>query len=140
MHFEQFIHQPAEDLANIDFNGLRHELDEARKTIRALQRAASKAQAQYDEIRRAYTLTVANLVQTTSRCSALEQEREQRRRRGAEHVASATFSIGTLTLNAAELAAIRKAMARIHHPDAGGDVERMKAWNTLLDRLEDEQL
>lgn len=139
MHFEQFIHQP-EDMADIDFNGLRHELEDAQKTIRGLQRAARKAQGQYDEIRRAYTLTVANLVQTTSRCSVLEQEREQWHRRGGERVASATFSTGMLILNAAEVAAIRKAMARIHHPDAGGDVERMKAWNTLLDRLEDEQL
>jgi hypothetical protein len=138
VHF--FIHQPVEDTADIDFGGLQHELEQARKTIRDLQRAARKSQAQYDEICRAYTLTVANLVQTTSRCSALEQERLHWRHRGVEREATATFSTGTLTLNAAELAAIRKAMARIHHPDVGGDSERMKAWNTLLDRLEDEQL
>jgi hypothetical protein len=31
--------------------------------------------------------------------------------------------------------AIRKAMARLHHPDVGGDPERMKAWNAALDRI-----
>jgi hypothetical protein len=29
-------------------------------------------------------------------------------------------------------------VARLHHPDAGGDGERLKAWNTLLDALERE--
>jgi hypothetical protein len=34
-----------------------------------------------------------------------------------------------------EVTAIRKAMARLHHPDVGGDPERMKAWNAALDRI-----
>jgi hypothetical protein len=28
-------------------------------------------------------------------------------------------------------------MARLHHPDVGGDAERMKAWNAVLDPLEE---
>ena len=36
----------------------------------------------------------------------------------------------------AEVGAIRKAMARLHHPDTGGDAERMKAWNAALDPLD----
>jgi hypothetical protein len=35
-----------------------------------------------------------------------------------------------------EINAIRRAMARIHHPDRGGDIDRMKLWNKLLDTLE----
>ena len=35
-----------------------------------------------------------------------------------------------------EINAIRRAMARIHHPDRGGDIDRMKLWNKLLDSLE----
>jgi hypothetical protein len=27
-------------------------------------------------------------------------------------------------------------MARLHHPDVGGDLERMKAWNVVLDQIE----
>jgi hypothetical protein len=34
-----------------------------------------------------------------------------------------------------EVNAIRKAMARLHHPDVGGDPERMKAWNAALDSI-----
>ena len=43
---------------------------------------------------------------------------------------------GTLELTPAEVSAIRKAMARLHHPDTGGDVERMKIWNATLDPLD----
>jgi hypothetical protein len=42
----------------------------------------------------------------------------------------------TIDLTPAEVGAIRKAMARLHHPDTGGDAERMKAWNAALDPLE----
>lgn len=44
--------------------------------------------------------------------------------------------LGGLELTKAEVAAIRKAMARIHHPDTGGDQERMKQLNALLDTME----
>jgi hypothetical protein len=54
-----------------------------------------------------------------------------------ERVATVSLSTGPLVLSAVESAAIRKAMARLHHPDVGGNVERMKAWNALLDRLEE---
>jgi len=47
------------------------------------------------------------------------------------------IDVGALTgqLSDDEVNAIRKAMARLHHPDVGGDPERMKAWNAALDRL-----
>lgn len=138
MHFERYIQPPGEEHAELDPGGLQRELEAARKTIRDLQRQARKAQTQYDEIRRAYTLTVANLVKTTSRCSLLEQEREQWQRYEDVRGTPPTLNTGPLILSGTELAAIRKAMARLHHPDVGGDVERMKAWNILLDRLEDE--
>jgi hypothetical protein len=35
-----------------------------------------------------------------------------------------------------EARVIRKAIARLHHPDSGGDAERMKLWNASLDRIE----
>jgi hypothetical protein len=35
----------------------------------------------------------------------------------------------------ADTRAIRKAMARLHHPDVGGNPDRMKAWNATLDRM-----
>jgi hypothetical protein len=48
----------------------------------------------------------------------------------------APFSLGALALTPDEVSAIRKAMARLHHPDTGGDAERMKLWNAALDPLE----
>ena len=41
-----------------------------------------------------------------------------------------------LNLLPIEISAIRKAMARLHHPDTGGDSERLKSWNAALDALE----
>ena len=40
-------------------------------------------------------------------------------------------------LDEAEINAIRRAMARLHHPDQGGDSNRMKQWNKLLDEMID---
>jgi len=42
-----------------------------------------------------------------------------------------------MSLSGAEVAAIRKAMARLHHPDVGGDGARMQAWNVALDQIEE---
>ena len=55
----------------------------------------------------------------------------------AEHsTRSATLGDLPLSLSVDEVSAIRKAMARLHHPDVGGDPERMKLWNAILDPLE----
>jgi chromosome segregation ATPase len=115
---------------------LRRELEEAHKTIRALLRQIDKEQARHAEITRAYNKTVANLMEITRENAQLERERDSYKAR-AEGTAT-PFRIGgsTLELTQAEVSAIRKAMARLHHPDTGGDVERMKAWNAALDPLE----
>lgn len=40
---------------------------------------------------------------------------------------------GIAYITEAEASAIRRAIARLHHPDARGNVERMKTWNVALD-------
>ena len=115
---------------------LQQELAEAHATIRKLLRQISKEQSRYDEIARAYNKTVSNLMEITRENAMLEHDRDMWKAR-AEGMAS-PISLGGLTidLTSAEVSAIRKAMARLHHPDAGGDLERMKAWNAALDPLE----
>jgi predicted RNase H-like nuclease (RuvC/YqgF family) len=122
--------------SEVDETWLQRELEEARKTIRQLTRQLNRERARYDEISRAYTLTVANLVTTTGENASLERERDLWKARAEGR--SMPFNIGahTLELTGDEVRAIRKAMARLHHPDAGGDAERMKAWNAALDVLE----
>ena len=122
---------------------LQRELDEAHRTIHQLLRQMRKEQARYDEIARAYNKTVANLTEIARQNTILEHERavlEHDRdlwRARAEQTAQ-PLGIGGLTLDLTpdEVGAIRKAMARLHHPDAGGDAERMKLWNAALDPLE----
>jgi hypothetical protein len=123
-------------LPDSDPSLIQHELEEAHKTIRQLLRQINKEQARYDEIARAYNKTVANLTEVTRENAVLEHERNMWRAR-AEHT-SPQYAIGGLTLDLTpdEVGAIRKAMARLHHPDAGGNAERMKAWNAALDPLE----
>jgi len=113
---------------------LQKELQEAHKTIRGLLRQLSKEQARHAETARAYNLTVANLVEATRENNALARERDMWKARAEGQ--AAPFTAGTLTLTPAEVGAIRKAMARLHHPDTGGDVERMKLWNAALDPLD----
>jgi septal ring factor EnvC (AmiA/AmiB activator) len=114
---------------------LRRELEEAHKTIRTLLRQIDKEQARHAEITRAYNKTVANLMEITRENAQLERERDAYKAR-AEGT-STPFHIGgaVLELTQAEVSAIRKAMARLHHPDTGGDAERMKLWNAALDPL-----
>jgi hypothetical protein len=127
----QFTPTPTDDIA-----WLQHELDEALKTIRTLQRQIGKEQERCAEVARAYSLTVTNLVGVTRENAELERERDLWKMRAES--GAVPFSLGglTLELTPAEISAIRKAMARLHHPDAGGDAERMKAWNAALDPLE----
>lgn len=127
------------DIPMVEDSALQRDLEAAQKAIRNLLREADKAQQRYDQLSRAYRLTVDNLVKTTSECSALERELEQCKQRGGRaepRDEMPSFNTGALTLSLDEVAAVRKAMARLHHPDAGGDAERMKAWNALLDTLE----
>jgi post-segregation antitoxin (ccd killing protein) len=113
---------------------LQRELAEAHKTIRSLLRQLSKEQARHAETARAYNLTVANLVEATRQNALLEHERDTWKARAEGR--PAPFTLDKLTLTAEEIGAIRKAIARLHHPDTGGDVERMKLWNAALDPLE----
>jgi formiminotetrahydrofolate cyclodeaminase len=115
----------------------QHELDEAHKTVRSLMRQIDKEQARYQEIARAYNLTVSNLVTLTHENNALERERDMWRARAQGAMVPFQIGTGALTLTPAEVSAIRKAIARLHHPDTGGDSERLKAWNATLDALED---
>ena len=119
-----------------DVAWLQHELSEAHKTIRTLLRQLSKQQERHAETVRAYDKTVANLAEAGRETTLLEQERDMWR--GRAECATTPFKIGGLTLELSpdEVRAIRKAMARLHHPDHGGDLERMKAWNSALDPLE----
>ncbi len=115
---------------------LQEELAAARRAIRTLEREARKAEARYQELFRAYQMTVSNLVKATGTCTALEMERDMWRERAENAPTTASFADGTIQLTAEEVAAIRRAMGRIHHPDVGGSAERMRAWNIVLDALE----
>jgi hypothetical protein len=119
-----------------DVAWLQNELNEAHKTIRSLLRQLNKEQQRHAETARAYTMTVANLVEAGRENTLLSRERDMWKAR-AEGAAT-PLQIGGLTIDLmpAEVSAIRKAMARLHHPDTGGDPERMKAWNAALDPLE----
>jgi len=115
---------------------LQNELNEAEKTIRSLRRQLSKEQQRQAETERARNMTVANLADASREQETLRRERDMWRKRAEG--ALTPFHVGGLTidLTPAEVRAIRKAMARLHHPDTGGDAERMKAWNAALDPLE----
>lgn len=43
---------------------------------------------------------------------------------------------GLPSMSIDEISAIRRAMAKLHHPDIGGDGERQKLWNAFLDAQE----
>lgn len=119
-----------------DLSWHQHELSEAHKTIRSLLRQLSKEQARYAETVRAYNLTVANLVEITRENTALTRERDLWRSRAERGERNLSFGNASFNLTPEEVGAIRKAMAKLHHPDVGGDPERMKQWNALLDPLE----
>jgi predicted secreted Zn-dependent protease len=120
---------------------LQNELAQAHGTIRTLMRQIKKEQDRHAEISRAYTKTVANLVEAMRENTALTRECELLRAQVNSQANGVDPQLGTLDvqLTAAEVGAIRKAMARLHHPDAGGDIERMKVWNATLDRLEHDE-
>jgi septal ring factor EnvC (AmiA/AmiB activator) len=118
-----------------DVAWLQKELDEAHKTVRTLLRQLGKEQQRHAETSRAYNKTVANLMEISRQNTMLERELDMCKAR-AEGTTPVQIGGLTLELTADEVSAIRKAMARLHHPDVGGDPERMKAWNAALDPLE----
>jgi len=121
---------------------LVHELEEAHTMNRGLLRQLKKAQIAAEEAARAHAKMVVTLTETMRENTALTIERDMWRDRalkaGVEMDAPSPIDLGALVgaITEDEANIIRKAMARLHHPDAGGDMERMKAWNAALDRIE----
>jgi hypothetical protein len=124
--------------SEVDVTWLQRELTEAQKNMRTLLRQISKEQARNAELVRAYNLTVANLMEITRENTMLTRERDLWKSRAERGDRPFTFGNDTIELTPAEASAIRKAMARLHHPDLGGNAERMKVWNTLLDPFEND--
>lgn len=120
-----------------DASWLQNELQEAHKTIRTLLRQLSKEQNRYAEAMRAYNLTVENLMEITRENTMLARDRDLWKARAERRGQPIDLKGISLNLTANEVKAIRKAMARLHHPDMGGDSERMKTWNAVLDPLEE---
>jgi chromosome segregation ATPase len=118
-----------------DPSWLRRELSEAHTTIHELLRQLEKEQERYTEISRAYKATVDNLVEVTRQNNEIERERDAFRAR-AEAVQIIRLGDGNSALTPDEISALRRAVARLHHPDTGGDARRMQAWNAALDALE----
>lgn len=114
---------------------LQRQLDEAQTAIRRLTRELSKEQARHAQTTEAYTKTVTNMVEVARENAVLTHELARLKRMGRP---SARPDRGTLpfdiTTNEAKV--IRKAMARLHHPDVGGDEQRMKLWNAILDQID----
>jgi chromosome segregation ATPase len=127
---------PLHDSPELELPWLEHELAEARATIRQLHRQIEKEQARYGEISRAYKLTVENIVELARENTELERDRDLWRARASSGAAGPGLDAITLTLTADEISAIRRAIARLHHPDTGGDAKRMQLWNAALDALE----
>ena len=116
---------------------LHYTLEEAHKANRALLRQLSKEQRRHHEAIRAHNLTIANLLEMTNEQAALLRDRDLWKARAEGHPTTILDPRSPLpALTPDEVAAIRKAIARLHHPDTGGDTERMKIWNALLDGLE----
>jgi chromosome segregation ATPase len=112
------------------------QLAEAQATIRTLMRQIEKEQSRYNEVARAYKKTVENIVEISRQNAELERERDIWQSRAATNQPNATLGISQFALTADEISAIRRAMARLHHPDTGGDATRMQLWNAALDALE----
>lgn len=129
-----------------DYELLRRELAEAQALSRGLRRQLEKALQTANEAQRAHAKMVATLTETMRENTSLANERDVWRAKAQRLEAGLSAEPGapTPTIDISGLAgqisedeanAIRKAMARLHHPDVGGDPERMKAWNAALDRL-----
>ena len=137
-------HPPINDellrYADRDRIWLERELLVATSAARELRRRLEKTQQELAETTRAYNKTVENVLdiirennQLTNECERL---RWQCQRNIYETEIPQNFN-GLPRITPDEARAIRKAMARLHHPDVGGSVERMQRWNALLDRIED---
>lgn len=127
-----FRSRDEDDIFIGDAATLRHELDEAEQTIRSLERQIRREQGLCAEVADSYGKVVKHLVEVSREGTELERQRDKWRQRAEQQAGEGT----PLNLTPAEIRAIRKAIARLHHPDQGGDAERMKEWNAVLDALE----
>ena len=126
---------------------MRRELAELQTASRALRRQLDKALTALTEAQRAHSKMVETLTETVRETTVLTSERDSWRLRALRSEGRLTNEYGpppiqridvtalSSQLTEDEVTAIRKAMARLHHPDVGGDPERMKAWNAALDRI-----
>jgi chromosome segregation ATPase len=117
---------------------LESELSEAQADVRRLTRDLKKESQKLTETSEAYSKMVANLVRTVHENTVLRYECERLKRNGSTSDDQLIPALFGFDLTRTEVAAIRKAIARIHHPDAGGDIGRMQAWNVMLDKLEEQ--
>lgn len=152
MHSESIHH-----LTEEEYLLLLHELEAAqtandrlRDQLKKALKATEQAERSAAEARRAHSKMVETLTETMRENTALTIERDMWRVRAQRnHPAAdppppppgyAGYDLRTLVgidrVSEDEVKAIRKAMARLHHPDSGGDAERMKQWNAALDRVE----
>lgn len=118
-----------------------------REQLKKMAKAAEHAERAAAEATRAHAKMVETLTETMRENTALSIERDMWRARAQrsavrdeppppppEWDVRAVLGVGRITEE--EAGAIRKAMARLHHPDSGGNAERMKVWNAALDRIE----
>ncbi len=116
---------------------LEHDLSEAQAEVRRLTRDLKKESQKLTETSEAYSKMVANLVRTVHENTVLRYECERLKRYGTTADDQSIPNLFGFDLTRSEVAAIRKAVARIHHPDTGGDIGRMQAWNVMLDKIEE---
>lgn len=116
---------------------LERDLAEAQSQVRRLTRELKKEKQRLAETAEAYTKTVTNLVRTVHENTVLRYEYERLKKQAPECDERPGPNVLGINLTRIEIATIRKAIARLHHPDVGGDAARMQAWNVALDRLEE---
>lgn len=98
-------------------------------------RRLADEQDQQVKTKHAYEQMKSNIMEMNREFVAVERERDMWRQR-AEQYGNVEWPDMLPQLTPDEISAIRRAMARLHHPDHGGDSERMKEWNKILDRLD----
>ncbi len=125
-----------EPMRSRTISDLQRQLDEARNELRRVARELRKEQARHAETSEAYSKTVSNMVEISRENALLSHEIERLRRATPRVARSRAVELHGIDITASEAKAIRKAMARLHHPDVGGDEHRMKVWNAVLDQLD----
>ena len=128
---------PTERYAAYDRSRLERELAAAEANARDLRRRLAKLEEQLTQTQQAYNKTVHNMQDIVRENLQLSHECERLRLAAQHHGWEWLETHPSLhTMSRAELSAVRKAMARLHHPDTGGDSQRMQYWNAVLDQLE----